>query len=309
MGTPYIFSLFNPVRQVKYFATVSLDEGGFGQVWHGLTAQGLQVAIKVIKQSSDFNRDFSSWLTDQQVHLMCLNHPYVVTTFDQFISTDGKLVIVMERGGGSLDALLKQGIKWSDKSICAIATQILSALHYIHGFGVVHRDVTLKNIIWFNGGVFKLCDFGISKQNVQPGEYARTFIAHKSYIPPELLTAGYTTHQSDIYQLGLVLLTLITEQHPIPEAATLEITRKMILDGLPRQITEALIPTHGRTAEIISIMLRRRDAYRYQTVADAWTDFEAEFRKQESIEHIIKSLPTPKGLSLPPWLIDNKNRQ
>jgi hypothetical protein len=40
MGTPYIFSLFNPVRQVKYFATVSLDEGGFGQVWHGLTAQG-----------------------------------------------------------------------------------------------------------------------------------------------------------------------------------------------------------------------------------------------------------------------------
>ena len=307
MGAPYIFSLFNPDRQVNYFATASLDEGGFGQVWHGLTEQGLQVAIKIIKPSSDFIQDFQSWFTDQQVHLQCLQHPYVVVTFDQFVSTDGRLVIVMERGGGSLQDLLDQGVKWSHKSICAVGTQILAALHYIHNLGVIHRDVTLKNIIWFSNGIFKLCDFGISKQNVKPDEYARTFIAHKSYIPPELLYAGYTTHQSDIYQLGLVLLALMIGRHPIPENATIEATRQMILDGTIRGIAESLIPVHRKTAEIISVMLRRRDAYRYKTAAEAWAEFDNEFKLQESIERIIASLPPPQELTLPPWLgIDTK---
>jgi hypothetical protein len=99
-----------------------------------------------------------------------------------------------------------------------------------------------------------------------------------------------------------VLLTLLTGDHPIPENATPEATRQMILDGVPRQIAESLTATHGRTAEIISIMLRRRDAYRYKTAADASADFEAEFRRQESIERIIAAMPQPQGLILPPWL-------
>jgi len=306
MGTLYVFSVFNPARQVKYFAVSSLDEGGFGKVWDGTTAEGLPIAIKVIKPTSDFKQDFSTWFTDQQVHLWCLSHPYIVTTFDQFVSPDGKLVLVMERGGGSLESLLVQGMRWSDKSICAIATQILSALHYIHGLGVVHRDVTLKNIIWFNGGVFKLCDFGISKANVQPGEYARTFIGHRSYIAPELLYGGYTTQQSDIYQLGLVLLTLMTGIHPIPLDATIEKTRQMILDGVPRRIAEGIVTTHGRTAEMVSIMLRRRDVYRYSSAQEAWAEFDAEFKKQETVEQMINALSKPKELTLPPWLVDDK---
>jgi serine/threonine protein kinase len=309
MGTPYAFWLFNPERQVKYFAISLIDEGGFGQVWYGVTAEGLPIAIKIIKPTADYIQDFSTWFTDQQVHLMCLNHTYIVTTFDQFVSTDGKLVLVMEHGGGSLESMLNQQVKFTNKSICAIATQILAALHYIHNLNVVHRDVTLKNIIWFNGGIFKLCDFGISKPNVQPGEYARTFIGHKSYIAPELLYAGHTTHQSDIYQLGLVLLTLKTGKHPIPLNATTEQTRQMILDGIPRRIADSLIATHGRIAEIISIMLRRHDVYRFSNAMEAWKEFEKEFKNQENIEQIINSLTKPMGINLPPWLLDNNQSQ
>ena len=82
----YIFSLSNPARQMKYFAVSALDEGGFGKVWQGFTLYGAPIAIKVIKPTSDFNRDFSAWYVDQQVHLLCLNHPHVVVTFDQFVS-------------------------------------------------------------------------------------------------------------------------------------------------------------------------------------------------------------------------------
>ncbi|MBU6400131.1 MAG: serine/threonine protein kinase [Verrucomicrobia bacterium] len=291
----YPFKLFNSERQVEYFVLSVLDEGGFGQVWHGVMSTGLDVAIKVIKPSADFNRDLSSWFTDQQIHLQCLNHPHVVTTYDQFISGDQKLVIVMELGRGSLESLIDRGTRFSTKVVCGIACQILSALQHVHNLGVIHRDVTLNNIIWFDGGVYKLCDFGISKPNLHLGDYARTFIGKRSYIPPELLGAGYTTYQSDIYQLGLVLLTLLTGRHPISPNATDAQTRHAILTGVPRQIAESLVPVHGRTVEIISIMLRRRDAYRYKTASQALVDFDAELKRCEDLDHRIANL------ALQPW--------
>jgi serine/threonine protein kinase len=75
---------------------------------------------------------------------------------------------------------------------------------------------TPKNILWFPGGVFKLADFGISKAVVEADELARTLVGHKTFIPPELLASGYSSYQSDIYQLGLVLLALLTGDYPIP---------------------------------------------------------------------------------------------
>lgn len=296
----YRFSLFNPERQQTYFAVSALDEGGFGQVWQGWYASGVPIAIKLIKPTSDFQRDFSSWHADQSVHLMCLNHKNIVFTYDQFVTGDGKLVIIMEKGEGSLSNSVGQ--IWTTKSICYLATQILSALDYIHRLGVVHRDVTLKNIIWFKNGIFKLCDFGISKQDVRIGELARTFIGHKSYIPPELLYASCSNHQSDIYQLGLVLLTLMVGYHPIPENLSNEQIRQLILDGAPRQIAESLIRTHGRTAEIISIMLRRRYAYRYVTAAHALNDFQTELENLQRSERLVDSLMHTKPFRLPAWL-------
>jgi len=291
VGTGYSFSLFNPERQIAYFAHLGLGEGGYGSVWAGVTASGQRVAIKVIKRTTNFQRDFSSWCTDQHVHLLCLDHQHVVKTFDQFVSPEGHMVIVMELGGGNLHSLLQQGVTWSDKDICAVGTQLLSALGQIHAKGIIHRDVTLKNIIWFPEGIYKLCDFGVSKQNVTAGELARTFVGNPSYIPFELLMAGYATHRSDIYQLGLVLLSLMMGRHPIPENSSLPQVQRMILDGIPRRWAESFIPTHGETARILAKMLPRHDAYRYQTAAEVEAAFTAEFWKLENAERLAAQVP------------------
>ena len=281
------FCLYNYQRQIQYIAIQALGQGGFGSVWSGHTGYGQPVAIKVIKPTANTQADFASWYTDQLVHLLVWNHPHVVRTIDQFVSFDGKLVIVMEMGGASLHSLVQQGTKWTDKSICAIGSQILSALSEIHSKGVIHRDVTLKNIISFPGGIFKLCDFGISKMNVQLGEYARTFAGTPSYIPPELHMLGYTTHASDIYQLGLVLLTLMVGRHPIPEGSSPAETRRMILEGVPRRLAESLIPKHGVTARILSKMLPRYSAHRFTNAAQVETAFTAEFWRLHNLEQFV----------------------
>lgn len=279
--------LVNLQRQTQYLPVSKLGEGGFGSVWLGRTVLDQSVAIKVIKPTSNFQRDYASWFIDQHVHLLCWGHRHIVTTFDQFISAEGYLVIVMELGACSLHSLLTRGTRWSNKDICAIGAQILSALGEIHGKGVVHRDVTLKNIICFPNGIFKLCDFGISKPNVQPSDYARTFVGSPSYYPPELVMCGYTTHRSDIYQLGLVLLSLMMGRHPVPGNLSPALIQQLILRGTPRQWAESLIPSHGETVRILAKMLPRHDCYRYQIAAEAEAAFNAEYWRLDYMEKLL----------------------
>ncbi len=297
----YEFYEFNPERNRKYYAVYPIDEGGFGYVWSGVSDVGLNVAIKIIKPTSDFTRDFLGWINEQDIYLKCLEHQHIVTTFDQFYSSNGHLVIVMERAGGSLENLLSKGHSFSPLMVCSIGTQILSALHHIHSLGVIHRDVTLKNILWFSSGSVKLSDFGISRQGVSAQEIARTFIGKWSAIPPELAFLGYSNHQSDIYQMGLILLMLLTGDHPIPKDTTPEVIGEMIRTGVPRQKAESLVPKYGNLAQIISIMLRRHTEYRYKTALEAWDDLYREYQTSQYFKAVLEEFKKQAPPELPPW--------
>lgn len=276
----YKFCLINQSSQKPYYAINELGQGGFGSVWGGITNTGVPIAIKILKPSSDAARDLGNWINEQDILLKCLNHPHIVTCYDRFRSeNDGNLVIIMEKAEGSLEDFLKLNPSVNPLDVCSIGIQICSALEHIHNnLGVIHRDLTLRNILYFSDGYFKISDFGISKQTVSQKEYATTLIGFPNAIPPELLNFGYSTYKSDIYQLGIVLLTLLSGNQPIPIN---EQTNQMIKDGLPRQIAESLISRFGMLAEIISIMLRRHDSWRYQNVLQVKYDLQAIFNQNQ----------------------------
>jgi hypothetical protein len=84
--------------------------------------------------------------------------------------------------------------------------------------------------------------------------------------------------------------------------ASVEETRRLILAGGPRQLAESLTPVHGRLAEVLSIMLRRRHAWRYQTAMDAWRDLYQEFERRKKLAEIAEWLTRQPDPKLPPWL-------
>ena len=257
----------NPSRQEIYYALNKLGQGGFGSVWSGITNTGVPIAIKILTPSSDSARDLDTWLNEKGILHKCLNHPHIVNYYDSFhCENDGSLVIIMEKAEGNLEDFLKRNPYVHPLVVCQIGIQMCLALEHIHdNLGVIHRDLTLRNILCFPDGYFKISDFGISKQTVSPKEFATTLIGFPNAIPPELLSSGYSTYRSDIYQLGIVLLTLLRGSQPIPIN---EQTNQMIQDGLPRQIAESMISRFGMLAETISIMLRRHDLWRYQNVLE-----------------------------------------
>ena len=90
--------------------------------------------------------------------------------------------------------------------------QILSGLFLIHSRDIIHRDLHIDNILYVAAGnqiTLKIADFGIAKV-LQPGgdSKAATFIGREYDYAPELINQGFTSRQSDLYQVGLVLYFL-----------------------------------------------------------------------------------------------------
>ena len=263
--------LFNP-RGYRYRLLERISGGGGGDVYSAVNQDGRPLAIKYIRPNPHSRAGgLETWINECNLSLRCLRHPHIVQIVEFFQTAQGHLVMIMERANCSLADLLFRGYKFEVKAICSVGRQVLRALEYIHSLPVVHRDVTPKNILVFPNWIYKLSDFGIAKDTVTSDELTKTLIGHNSYLPPELLRYGYSRRESDFYQLGIVLLTLMTGTSPIGETLTPQQTFKQIMDGVPRRIAESLIPfggQRGALARVVSVMLRRREAYRYKTAQE-----------------------------------------
>lgn len=286
MGYPI---LYNPARNQWYLAQRTLGQGGCAVVLAGYH-NVLPVAIKIIRPSSNFLRDWATWDLEQRIHLLSLYHQHIVQSYDQFVNADGSLVLVLERADGDVHSLVEAGVSYAPKDVCLIGCQLLSALHHLHSLGIMHRDVTPKNVLYFLRGVFKLNDFGIARMGMTSSGFARSLVGTPSYIPPELITMGFSSFQSDIYQVGLILLSLLTGRHPLPPAADFATVKPFIIGGVPRQTAEGLIPKYGQTAQILVSMLCRTLSLRYPSAEAAYHDLYVEYQRLDYQDQMTRAL-------------------
>lgn len=267
----------------RYSLQERIAGGGGGDVYAAVNQAGQRLAIKFIKPNPH-NRGagLATWINECNSSLKCQNHPYIVQIYEYFQTPQGHLVIVMEMANCSLADLIRQAYRFDTRAICTVGMQVTQALSYIHSLTqpIIHRDVTPKNILVFPNWIYKLSDFGISKNNVTHEEMARTFIGYSSYIPPELLRRGYSKQQADLYQLGVVLLTLMLGGSPIDERLPQQQIYEQILAGVPRQKAEALVAQGGHLGElakVASVMLRRHDEYRYHYAIEVHNELKRVF--------------------------------
>ena len=93
-----------------------------------------------------------------------------------------------------------------------IAAECCAALDHAHQFsngssrGIVHRDVTPRNILLSWSGDVKLADFGIA---AVVGDAQRGIIGTPAYMAPEQARGDEVDGRADIYALGLVLWELL----------------------------------------------------------------------------------------------------
>jgi serine/threonine protein kinase len=167
-------------------------------------------------------------------------HTSVVSFYDAYTAADsGTVSIVMEYcPGGSLQDLLSAVGPLDEITISSIAHDALSGLSYIHGLNLLHRDIKPSNMLLDGQGNIKLADFGLVRDlsrgargkspekcavRVKGGSNkagggspsAHTFVGTAIYMSPERLQGKPYSFSSDVWSLGLSLLTLALGKFPL----------------------------------------------------------------------------------------------
>jgi serine/threonine protein kinase len=245
-----------------------IGSGEFGAVYQCVGPFDQVYAVKMIRPANrPYAEVHAEWVKELQ-RLLSLRHPNVVYIHDAF--EQGNLFyLALERCDHPLSAML--GAPMQESLVLELARQLLAAVQFLHDNDVVHDDLHPGNVLVAHASdrpVVKISDFGISHQ-LRGAASVRPSVVHHAIMPPEILATGYTSKQSDVYQVGLLLYWMLTGKSAIDLGLPYAELVQQVGDGLPRRRAEALGTAIGA---LIAKTLRRREAYRYTSAREVWED-------------------------------------
>jgi len=190
-----------------------LGSGFFATVKVGINKKtGEKVAVKIIDKSKV---EESPQLLQNEIDIMAkVNHPHVVGLRAVF-DTPTTLFIVMELvQGGELYELIVERKTFSEQDTSHIMGQVFSALEYLHGIGIVHRDLKLENMLLNDKKTLsvKVADFGLSK--LYSGQALQTACGTPFYVAPDILLGTGYGPEVDMWACGVLLYILLSGRLP-----------------------------------------------------------------------------------------------
>src|ERR687894_401019 len=197
--------------QGRYALAEMVGRGGFATVWRaramGGPSRGGEVAVKIIPVYSAGER--SRGLREGQI-AEGLKHKNIVETLEVIPGEHEVYLITEYVRGMPLDEAARA---YDVEEVVDALSQILEALVYAHGQGIIHRDIKPQNALVDPRGRVKLTDFGVA---YRAGDTRLTRVGFAvgtpGYIAPEILDGADPSALTDIYAVGATARTLLAHQ-------------------------------------------------------------------------------------------------
>ena len=206
-------------RQIGRYQVVDvLGAGAMGVVYraHDPTL-GRDVAIKLLRIDAPTLQEQEASVDRLRIEARAAsrcNHPAIIGVFD-FIDQDGAPAIVMELvEGRSLHGHLRDAAARSALDPVRLVHDILDALAYAHGQGVIHRDIKPANILMTTAGRVKIADFGIARLPGMNTTLTGATLGTPNYMAPEQLGHGSVDHRADLFAVGALLYEMLAGRPP-----------------------------------------------------------------------------------------------
>ena len=200
-----------------------LGRGGMGEAWLARDAErGEDVVAKVVP--ADASPDKVALLRREARLVRKLAHPRIVPVYAFRGGERGSAVTLRYMPGG--DAGSQRGAP--PLEVVRLGRDVAEALEYLHGLGVVHRDVKPSNVLLDGEGRACLADFGIAA--VAWGDEEGIVLrggGSRSSLSPQQIAGEPAQPADDLYALGSLLFELLSGRPPFPREASDEEIRTL----------------------------------------------------------------------------------
>ncbi len=285
-----VAGLFTIQSEFRYEIVRKIFEGGMGIVYEA-EQQGARnfvkrVAMKVIRQTYANQKQFIENFIGEAKLVADLIHTNIVQTYHlgearglYFISMELIHGVNLEQFAQQLST--KQRVLPVELAVF-ITSRVARGLAYAHAktddsgkpLGIVHRDVSFKNIMIALAGDVKLTDFGIAKARGFLQDNEGEVVAGKAdYMSPEQADFQITDKRSDLFSSGVVLANLLLGYNIFKGASTEESRERVMALPLPN-FSQLNPRIDQRLNEILHRTLSRDLSKRYATADELLYDLE-----------------------------------
>lgn len=213
----------------NYLLGEVLGKGAYGKVKQGVDVRtGRRVAVKsinirLLKAKAGGVFGLSKINKEITAMSMCRGHPNVIQYIECVnVPEKDKRYIVMEHlMGGTMEQRLKlfPGNRIPETLAKVFFHQLLDAVAFMHGKGIIHRDIKPGNIMFGANDVIKLTDFGVAEvaSLYEREPLLESFAGSAAFQPPEVSEEDgcvFSGFAADRWALGVTLYMAVVGAMP-----------------------------------------------------------------------------------------------
>ncbi|MFC1530324.1 protein kinase [Gemmatimonadota bacterium] len=298
----------------QYQIIDKIGEGGMGTVYKAEDSTlNRLVALKTLSGHLARDEEAKERFIREAQSASSLNHPNITTVFEFVEDEDARYISMEYVEGKTIRDMVESGIVSVRKAI-DIIIQAAEALEAAHNKGILHRDVKSANVMVNMEGRVKVMDFGLA-QLAGSSQLTRTgtTMGTLSYSSPEQISGRTVDRRSELFSLGVVFYELLTGQLPFKATNEAEVLFSIINNEPPR-LTSLREDIPGEVEAVVSKMLEKDTALRYQTCGDFIDELKGLRKGMDTstvnLSRALKNVPPRKrqseklGSALGAWIAD-----
>eukprot|EP01147_Barroeca_monosierra_P000205 gene205-3590_t len=226
------------LRQVKKENPVNtwsileeLGSGSYGKVTKVRHRTSGEIAAAKVApiQSQD---ELLNFATEIEILSSC-KHRNITNFVDAYYSNNELWILIEICDGGSLSGYLdRMASGFPENVIQNICHQMLKGVRFLHGCGVLHRDINASNTLVTMSGFVKLADFGVSALSKQDAVRRSTFVGSPHWMAPEVVACENDKKAKygslcDVWSLSITMIELAEGYPPYQDLHPVKVLLKV----------------------------------------------------------------------------------